>query len=219
MTRLTLDTIALCGFGYRFNSFYRETPHPFVAGDGASRSTSRRPARQLPIQPGSRSARSASSPRTSLHGQLVDDLIRERRAVGEPPTARTCSAGCSPESTSSRTTLPDENILAQCITFLVAGHETTSGLLSFAIYFLLKNPEYLARAREEVDRVLGGRLQPTFAQVHELPTSRQILDETLRLWPTAPGSPARHARTPSSVAGYAIPADTAIMVLIPDAAP
>ena len=30
MTRLTLDTIALCGFGYRFNSFYRETPHPFV---------------------------------------------------------------------------------------------------------------------------------------------------------------------------------------------
>jgi cytochrome P450/NADPH-cytochrome P450 reductase len=32
MTRLTLDTIALCGFGYRFNSFYRETPHPFVDG-------------------------------------------------------------------------------------------------------------------------------------------------------------------------------------------
>ena len=28
MTNLTLDTIALCGFGYRFNSFYRETPHP-----------------------------------------------------------------------------------------------------------------------------------------------------------------------------------------------
>ena len=28
MTRLTLDTIALCGFGYRFNSFYRDTEHP-----------------------------------------------------------------------------------------------------------------------------------------------------------------------------------------------
>ena len=25
MTRLTLDTIGLCGFNYRFNSFYRET--------------------------------------------------------------------------------------------------------------------------------------------------------------------------------------------------
>ena len=31
MTALTLDTIALCGFDYRFNSFYRDTPHPFVA--------------------------------------------------------------------------------------------------------------------------------------------------------------------------------------------
>ena len=30
MTRLTLDTIGLCGFDYRFNSFYREEPHPFV---------------------------------------------------------------------------------------------------------------------------------------------------------------------------------------------
>ena len=30
MTRLTLDTIARCGFDYRFNSFYRDTPHPFV---------------------------------------------------------------------------------------------------------------------------------------------------------------------------------------------
>ena len=30
--------------------------------------------------------------------------------------------------------LDDDNIIAQCITFLVAGHETTSGLLSFALY-------------------------------------------------------------------------------------
>jgi cytochrome P450/NADPH-cytochrome P450 reductase len=31
ITSLTLDTIALCGFNYRFNSFYRDTPHPLVA--------------------------------------------------------------------------------------------------------------------------------------------------------------------------------------------
>ena len=30
MTRLTLDTIGLCGFDYRFNSFYRDGNHPFV---------------------------------------------------------------------------------------------------------------------------------------------------------------------------------------------
>ncbi len=30
MTRLTLDTIALCAFDYRFNSFYQNEMHPFV---------------------------------------------------------------------------------------------------------------------------------------------------------------------------------------------
>ena len=113
-------------------------------------------------------------------------------------------------------TLPDENIRAQCITFLVAGHETTSGLLSFAIYFLLEHPEYLDRAREEVDRVLGGTLQPTFDQLHELTYVRQVLDEALRLWPTAAGF-RRHAREDTVIGGgrYAIPKDLGMMVLSP----
>src|SRR5262245_36845151 len=34
--------------------------------------------------------------------------------------------------------LDDDNSIAQCITFLIAGQETTSGLLSFALYALLK---------------------------------------------------------------------------------
>ena len=84
--------------------------------------------------------------------------------------------------------LPDHNIVAQCVTFLVAGHETTSGLLSFVIAYLLKHPEVVARAQEEVDRVLGTdpSVPPTVAQIGQLGYIRQILDETLRLWPTAP---------------------------------
>ena len=50
------------------------------------------------------------------------------------------------------------NIIAQCITFLIAGHGATSGLLSFALYALLENPDVLAHAYDEVDRVLGHRI-------------------------------------------------------------
>src|SRR6188508_1519646 len=50
MTRLTLDTIALCGFGYRFNSFYRDTMHPFVDAMYGVLGESQRRARALPIQ-------------------------------------------------------------------------------------------------------------------------------------------------------------------------
>ena len=84
--------------------------------------------------------------------------------------------------------LDDLNIRYQIITFLIAGHETTSGLLSFAIYALLNNPHVLARAYDEVDRVLGPdpSRTPSYAQVNQLTYVSQILKETLRLWPTAP---------------------------------
>ena len=56
-----------------------------------------------------------------------------------------------------RAELDDDNIRYQIVTFLIAGHETTSGLLSFALYLLLQNPEVMAKARAEVDRVLRRR--------------------------------------------------------------
>ena len=53
--------------------------------------------------------------------------------------------------------LPDSNIKNNLLTFLIAGHETTSGLMSFMTYHLLKHPESLKKLREEVDSVLGQR--------------------------------------------------------------
>ena len=44
--------------------------------------------------------------------------------------------------------LDDTQIRDETIIFLIAGHETTSGLLSFAVYALLNNPEALAKAQE-----------------------------------------------------------------------
>ena len=61
--------------------------------------------------------------------------------------------------------LTDDNIIAQCLTFLVAGHETTSGLLSFAIYFLMKNPQYRGTGP-------GPRSTTCWATTPNRPTSR-----------------------------------------------
>jgi cytochrome P450 / NADPH-cytochrome P450 reductase len=218
MTRLTLDTIALCGFGYRFNSFYRETPHPFVQAMIRVLDETQTRQRQLPIQTRLKiSAQRQFEEDQDFMASLVDDLIRKRRAMGDAAD-NTDLLGRMLTGVDKQTglNLPDENIRAQCITFLVAGHETTSGLLSFAIYALLEHPEYLKRASEEVDRVLGGTRQPTFDQVHELTYVRQVLDEVLRLWPTASGF-RRHAREDTVIGDgrYAIPQDLAMMVFSP----
>jgi cytochrome P450 / NADPH-cytochrome P450 reductase len=50
MTRLTLDTIGLCGFNYRFNSFYREGPHPFVSAMVGALEEAQNRNRRLPLQ-------------------------------------------------------------------------------------------------------------------------------------------------------------------------
>src|SRR6476661_3673320 len=189
MTRLTLDTIALCGFGYRFNSFYRDTPHPFVQAMVRVLGESQARMRQLPLQARLRvRAQRQLEEDQAFMADLVGRLIAERRAEGEAAdTTDLLGRMITGVDKQSGEGLPDDNIRAQCITFLVAGHETTSGLLSFAIYYLLKDPQVLARARAEVDEVFGDTAALTFEQVHRLTYVRQVLDESLRLWPTAPG--------------------------------
>lgn len=110
--------------------------------------------------------------------------------------------------------LDDENIRFQIITFLIAGHETTSGLLSFATYFLLKHPDKLKKAYEEVDRVLTDAA-PTYKQVLELTYIRMILNESLRLWPTAPAF-SLYPKEDTVIGGkFPITTNDRISVLIP----
>ncbi|MEM1246407.1 MAG: cytochrome P450 [Acidobacteriota bacterium] len=191
MTRLTLDTIGLCGFDYRFNSFQRERMHPFIRAMTSAMSIaldrSIRPeiASRLLFRQNKRFRRGVEK-----MNHTVDGIIQERRASGEDLSARgdllsAMLIGKDPETGEA---LDDVNIRYQIITFLIAGHETTSGLLSFAAYYLQKNPEMLDRARAEVDAVLGRdfRQLPTYRQTLELRYIKQILNEALRLWPTAP---------------------------------
>ncbi len=202
MTRLTLDTIALCGFGYRFNSFYRDTQHPFVAAMMRALHETQARQRLLPI---AIKARRGAQRQLMADSKYMDDtvgtILAERKASGDPGTDLLghMLVGTDKQGNS----LPDHNIVAQCGTFLVAGHETTSGLLSFAVSYLLKHPEVVARAQDEVDRVLGTdpSVPPTVAQVQQLGYIRQILDETLRLWPTAPAF-TRQAREATTVGGW-----------------
>jgi cytochrome P450/NADPH-cytochrome P450 reductase len=69
--------------------------------------------------------------------------------------------------------------------YRIAGHETTSGLLSFLFYYLLKNPSAYKKAQEEVDRVIGDA-SIKVEHLSKLPYINAVLRETLRLQPTAP---------------------------------
>ncbi len=191
MTSLTVDTIGLSGFDYRFNSFYHDKEHPFVGAMADALGLTMDELRDVPMEGLIRQSRERQlQDDIRAMNDTVDRIIKDRRASGEDFSAKADMLGCMLGGVDKKTgeRLDDVNIRYQVITFLIAGHETTSGLLSFAIYALLNNPDVLAQAYAEVDRVLGPdpTIKPNYQQVNQLGYITQILKETLRHWPTAP---------------------------------
>lgn len=187
MTRLTLDTISLAGFDYRFNSFAAERLHPFLASMGRALEEALAGLTRLPflkkIPNPAREKQYAADVQAMF--DLVDEVIRERRAH---PNDRNdlLNLMLSAVDPETKTTLDDVNIRYQIITFLIAGHETTSGLLTFAIYLLMRNPAVLAQAYAEIDRVMPEGHVPEYSDLGQLGVIDRVLKETQRLWPTAP---------------------------------
>ncbi|WP_309238566.1 bifunctional cytochrome P450/NADPH--P450 reductase [Actinoplanes aureus] len=214
MTRLTLDTIALAGFGQSFKSFEQPALHPFLQAMGNALTEVMHRARQLPVVTSlKRKADSRYRSDIAIMQDTVDEVIRARRSSGEKSNDL---LGLMLDATDPVTgeRLSDENIRNQVLTFLIAGHETTSGTLSFALHLLLRNPHVLAQAYAEVDRMLPGDTVPTYETIMKLDVIPRILDETLRLLSPIPfiGLASRSA----TVLGgkYPVPAHQKIGVLL-----
>lgn len=192
MTRLTLDTIALSGFGYDFDSFSREQLHPFIdAMVGALEEAMGKLTRFALQDKFMHAAHRKFAEDIRYMRELVDEVVRQRRAAagkdaGQPPAHDLLNLMLDARDPDTDQRLDDVNIRNQVITFLIAGHETTSGLLTFALYELLRNPGVLAQAYAEVDAVLPGDAPPVYADLARLQVIDRVLKETLRLWPTAP---------------------------------
>lgn len=71
------------------------------------------------------------------------------------------------------------------MTMLIAGHETTAAVLTWALFELVKNPAILAQAQAEIDAVLGDRT-PTYQDIKGMKFLRLVVAETLRMYPEPP---------------------------------
>jgi len=80
--------------------------------------------------------------------------------------------------------LQREEMLNELMTLFLAGHETSANGLSWMMMLLGQHPEVVAKLQEEVDRVVGKELV-TFDHLMQLNYTRQVIDESLRLFPPA----------------------------------
>ncbi|MFI0710218.1 bifunctional cytochrome P450/NADPH--P450 reductase [Streptomyces inhibens] len=222
MTRMTLDTIGLAGFGFDFESFSRgDTPHPFVEAMVRCLQWSGKKFARDPHA--DHSAEDAAFRADADHlASVVDEVIAARTASGESGDDDLLGLmlGAREQGDAADAagpTLDLANIRNQIITFLIAGHETTSGALSFALYYLLKDPVALRMVQREADELWGDQADPdpSFEDIGRLPFTRQVLNEALRLWPTAAAF-TRQAREDTVIGGrYPVQAGELVTVLTP----
>ncbi len=78
--------------------------------------------------------------------------------------------------------MTERALIDEIMTLIVAGHETTAGTLNWAWYLLAQHPQVEHTLHEEVDR-LDGEHAPQFEDLPKLGYARQIVQETLRLYP------------------------------------
>ncbi|KIX00596.1 uncharacterized protein Z518_09661 [Rhinocladiella mackenziei CBS 650.93] len=217
-TRLTLDSIALCAMGKRFNSFYSEKMHPFVdAMVGFLLESGRRSRRTRIEMLFNRAPERQFQQDIATMKEVAQDVIAYRRAnpVDKKDLLNAMLFGKDPKTGEK---LTDQSIMNNMITFLIAGHETTSGLLSFACYHLIKNPDALSKAQQEVDAVVG-KGPVTFQHMSKLPYIEAVMRETLRLNPTAPAFSVKPLETvsgPVVIGGrYFVPPDVSLIAFLP----
>ncbi|MDC2954386.1 cytochrome P450 [Streptomyces gilvifuscus] len=216
MTRMTLDTIGLAGFDHDFGSFERAEPHPFVESMVRCLEWAMTRLARVPGQDHS-AADAAFRDDAAYLAQVVDDVIAARAGTDQTGAQDLLGLMLGARHPADGTTLDPANIRNQVITFLIAGHETTSGAMSFALYYLAKHPTVLRLVQREADALWGSAAdpEPTYDEVGRLTYTRQVLNEALRLWPTAAAF-SRHA-VEDTLLGGRIPvrAGQGITVLAP----
>ena len=106
--------------------------------------------------------------------------------------------------------MSDRQLRDEVMTLFIAGHETAATTLAWAWSLIATHPEVEQRLYTEVDTVMGGRT-PTAADLSALTYTRQIVDETLRLYPAA-WLVSRSPNADDVIGNYRVPAGAMIFL-------
>lgn len=145
---------------------------------------------------------------------VVSTIISERRkqlADSAMETGDLLSMLLAAQDEETGEVMNDQQVRDEVMTLLLAGQETTSAALTWTWYLVSEHPEIEQRLHEEVDRVLNGRL-PTVEQLGDLPYTRNVLQEAMRLYPPA-FYIIRHTIADDEIGGYPVPANSIVFLM------
>ena len=142
-------------------------------------------------------------------GKIVLQLAAQRR---KEKTMSTDILGMLMEARDQRSgqAMPDRQLVNEIKTLIVAGHETTASTLNWTWYLLSQHPEVEGKLSNELNNLFGSKA-PNLDDLPRHAYTRQVIDETLRLYP-AGWLLTRRALKDDQLGDYFVPAGTEIYI-------
>ncbi|CAK5276988.1 unnamed protein product [Mycena citricolor] len=203
--RVTLDIMGQAGFGYKFNSLESggqnegdlgKAFHMLFRGPNANLNIAVQLAQGLvPILqylplPGWRNTQSGIKTLRSVGAELLHKAKAEARVLGEKDLGSgrdllsiLVKANMSADIQDSQR-LSDDEVIAQIPTFLLAGHDTSSIALGWALHALSHHPEIQDKLRRELLSIDTDT--PTMDELNGLPFFENVVKEAMRLYSPVP---------------------------------
>ena len=143
---------------------------------------------------------------------FVYDVIARRRAesAGSARPPDLLDVLIAARDDESGRGMTDRQLRDEVLTVFVAGHETTAVTLTWALALVARRPDVMARLHAEADALADD--VPGLSDIPKLTYTRQVIDETLRMFPAVWALPRTVARD-DVMDGYAIPAGAIAMGL------
>jgi cytochrome P450 len=148
----------------------------------------------------------------AFFAHAVDDIIGARKALlasGAPAPNDLLTLLLRALDPETGRSISEDDVRANIVTFIGAGHETTANALTWTLYLLSQAPEWRERVEAEIDAHFNpdGDDDPS----PKLPVTRAALEEALRLYPPA-AFLSREAIGEDWLAGARIPAGATVTV-------
>src|SRR5437763_10856909 len=141
--------------------------------------------------------------------RIIYPFIEERRRSGEDRGDLLSMLLAAEDKEYGGERMDNDQVRDECVTLILAGHETTANALTWTFYLLAQHPEIAERLKRELDQVLGHR-RPTPEDYPNLKYAEMVLSESMRLYPPAWGI-ARTVIEPYEAFGVSFPKDAIVL--------